>query len=153
MKKIVLIVSLLMSFTSLAFSQSEDELVKSSIKSGTFEISIDTIYPQSGMPIHDSTYSVLFKDGKVTTVLPFFGTSDTAAFSQEDSSIVLKDCPVKYAPKKKKDSYVISFDAKSGSNSWSIEILVWDNGRCDLTCQCPSKSLMRYSGELRSVSE
>lgn len=116
-----------------------------------FVIDIDTIYPQIGIPIHDTGYSITVKDGKVNSYLPFFGTSDTAIFSTDKSGIEFEECPVKLKKKKSKDGTDINFKALSGNTEWQVGIHVWSNGNCNITCVTSSKSIMRYDGKLKAV--
>jgi len=135
------------SFCSAQDSDDSARIV-SAIKKECFTIDVRTIYPQAGMPIHDSGYSLKLCGGKVTANLPFYGTSDTAVYGGEDSSINLDGCPVKIKKKKDKDVYVLSFSAESGNNRWEIEISAWDSGSCEIYCRCSTKSPMRYIGDL-----
>ena len=128
--------------------------VSSALKAGEFVIDINTIYPQIGMAIHDNGYDLVVKDGEITGVLPFFGTSDTPIFGPESAGIELDKCPVKIKNKKVKDGRELSFTAVSSNNDkWDFTITVWSDGTCNLTCFCSSKSIMRYDGRLSKLSD
>lgn len=137
-------------------TQDEDavtaEKIEKVLKSGNFDIDIRTIYPQTGPAIFDDGYVFSCKDGKVTTVLPFYGTSNVAVFGSASSSIELNGEPVEFTRKAKspKGSRTLSFSATMSSGvRWDIDIIFWDNGSADFTCISSSQSPMRYGGILR----
>jgi len=117
-----------------------------------FEVSVRTILPQAGMPVHDTGYFLRMEGDMVSSHLPFFGTSDTAVYgSADDSSISLDNYKVKIKEKKDKEKVIFSFDAVSGNNKWAIEVEIWNNGQSYINCRCTSKSLMRYEGSVSGL--
>lgn len=118
-----------------------------------FTIDVDYIYPTS-LPSYPSSdgYSLSVKDNVASADLPFVGESHTAIFSPDEVGYHFKDCPVKIKIKKKKDSTIYKFKAKSGYESVDVTVEIWPDGAADITCFTASKSIMRYRGELRTTS-
>ena len=129
--------------------------VVEAVEAGDFVISIRTVFPQRGPAIHcNGDYTFKYKDGLANTRLPFFGVSETAVFGTDESSIVLTDYPIEPNLRTVKDSYIYSFAARVGGNTvWNVDIRIWQNGSVDITARCPTKSMMRYDGELVFGSE
>ena len=118
-----------------------------------FTIDVNYIYPTS-LPAYPSSdgYTLSVKDNVASADLPFVGESHTAVFSTDDIGYHFKDCPVKIKTRKKKNSTIYKFTAKSGYESVDVTVEIWPDGGADITCFTASKSIMRYSGELRTTS-
>lgn len=162
MKKIIALAIAAMALVSCGiFATSPEEeaanaaKVVEAVEAGDFVISIQTVFPQRGPAIHcNGDYTFKYKDGVANTRLPFFGVSDTAVFGTDESSIVLTDYPLEPSLRTAKDSYIMNFAARVGGNTvWNVEIRIWQNGRAEITARCPTKSMMRYDGEVVFGSE
>ena len=118
-----------------------------------FTIDVNYIYPTS-LPAYPSSdgYTLSVKDNVASADLPFVGESHAAVFSTDEIGYHFKDCPVKIKTRKKKDSTIYKFTAKSGYESVDVTVEIWPDGRADITCFTASKSIMRYMGELRATS-
>lgn len=117
-----------------------------------FEIAITFVHPQQGPSIStNNEYSFVMKDGEVTTRLPFRGSASSMMPYQSDLSIVFDHQPVtvtKDTSKAAKGKYTLSFEAKCEEDIWRVQIQLFDNGQAYITCECPSRSIMRYDGEM-----
>jgi len=130
----------------------KEAAVASAIADMNIYVSVNTIYPMSGNPIHSlGEYSLTIKDGKVTSHLPFRGTSRNAMYGTTDTGIKFKEYPIQpnvYRSPKKKDLTIIEFEAKSFEEMWSVTVEVWDNGNANITCTTRERTPMHYDGEL-----
>lgn len=132
------------------------ESVSRSVSDMDFRIDVSTVLPMAGPAIQTfGEYFLEIRDGKVTSYLPFRGTSTIASFGGP-SGIEFEDYPIKpkVSGQRKKDTPTrIRFDAESGSDKWEVTIEIWDNGTASIDCNNAYKSPMRYQGNLRTSIE
>ncbi len=130
------------------------ENVNNAISDMEFRIDVSTVLPMAGPAIQTyGEYYLEIRDGKVTSYLPFRGTSTIVSFTGP-SGIEFEDYPIKpkVSGQRKKDAPTrIRFNAESGSEEWEVTIEVWDNGTASIDCNNAYKSPMRYQGNLRDL--
>lgn len=164
MKRIIIaLVAALAMLTSCAISNiqvfddeiSADKVIEA-IEKGAFEINTQRARSYLGRTYQIPEYRLRILDGKVRARLPFFGRgSGMSAYGVEgDSSIIFDDEFVNIRvddSKAGKGKYELSFTTTSGSGSCDVDITIWTNGSVQMTCKPYNRSVMFYSGTLRSL--
>lgn len=137
-----------------ALAQASDDtptaIVEKAVNEHELNFVVNYVSP-SGFPGYASSdgYYLKIKDGKVSSYLPFVGTSTQPAFGGDEVGFKFDECPVKIKTKKGKDSTTLRFSAKSGYEKVDVIMEIWSNGNANLSCVSPSRSVMNYSGELQ----
>lgn len=126
-------------------------LLEKDAKDVDFTFEVTFVNPISTPSFHSSDgYTLALKDGVLNCDLPFIGTSDRALYGNEDNGIRVKDCPVEISVSQSRKSSVLKFAAATTSSSKVYFILeIWPDDTADLTCTSPSRSTMRYYGNLK----
>ena len=141
----------LLAFAAIAAFACSEAAAEDTLKDFTIEVNF--VYPSS-FPSYPSSdgYTLSVRDSVASADLPFVGKSDTPVFSSDEIGYNFKDCPIELKIKKKKDRTIYKFKAKSGFETIDVTVELWPDGAADITCYSPSKSIMRYRGELREAS-
>ena len=74
--------------------------------------------------------------------------------SEGDTSIIFDDEVVNIRvddSKAGKGKYVLTFTATSGSGSCDVDMTIWTTGSVQMTCKPYNRSVMFYTGTLRSL--
>lgn len=163
MKKLLLFsaVALILSSCGIASNtrSAEDALtaqkVKNAVNSSVIQIDILQTRSQSGFNTNPNRgeYFIEIADGKLTSYLPFFGTSNMGGvFNGDNLALNVQDEPINLITDRTsamKGKYTLSFKVKDRGNTWNISITLWDNGRASITANITGRSIMNYEGEMR----
>ena len=139
---------------SAALSEAEketQELVESYVENHELFISVDTIIPHRGSPIHTfDGYFLKIKDGEANSYLPFFGESYVSMYGGVDKpEIEYKDCPVQvYESVNSRGKHTWAFTGKSNGVDVTTTIEFFSSGYATITCTSPKRSMMRYKGTI-----
>lgn len=152
--KLAVLASVLVFATCGALAYASDDVptavVEKAVNEHELNFVVNYVSP-SGFPGYTSSdgYFLKIKDGKVSSYLPFVGTSTQPMFGGDEAGIKFDECPVRIKKKKGKDSTTLRFSANSGTDKVDVTLEIWSNGNAHLTCVSSSRSVMNYSGELQ----
>lgn len=126
--------------------------IDNAVRTKSFTIDITRIFPVA-FPSRETLneYQITFDGDKVTCRLPYIGGSRTAAFGNDDISIVLEKQKVLYTDDfsdADEGEYRFLFKANSGRDAWKFTIQIYDNGSAFIGCDSNNKDNIRYSGEV-----
>lgn len=131
------------------------EFAQSAIDTGDISIEVQNIISQYGPAVHSNgEYWLTIKDGKVSSSLPFFGTSTYAAYGSSDGGIKFDNCPVQVSVLKSrlsKGEHKWAFIGKTEREEVEVVITFFDNGSASIHCNSRTRSPMNYNGHLKKV--
>lgn len=158
MKHILLILSaiaLMMTAASCGVLSSSSDEVNAAVANATVEngiyVSVTTILPQTGSALHRTDgYYLQIKDGKVTSYLPFFGTSYSSDVYGKASGIDFDHYPVTISETQKKNSRIWTFEAKQEQELIQVTLEFTNSGMANISCRSNRRSVMRYVGNVET---
>lgn len=145
------------------------------IQKQRFNIVSDWAYPQTTAAMQQVLNSGLLQPGNsasnisligntnfltvsgdsISSYLPYFGERQMHVdYGGGDSAIEFNGMMQNYRAEKNKDhSYTITFDAKSNSESFKVQVKIFPNLRIDMILNGAYRFLIRYSGTLEEATE
>lgn len=132
-----------------AEAQQQQEIAQL-LDSGTFTITIDKMSPmRGGIRTLTPSYSFTYNDNKVSTYLPYVGSSHSAPMNPSNLSIELKDKEVNLVKKEVKKGWEYTFQTRIESGeSASFTLSISKNGYVNIQVNCGERDSISYSGEL-----
>ncbi|WP_067149287.1 DUF4251 domain-containing protein [Pseudotamlana agarivorans] len=91
----------------------------------------------------------------ITSYLPYFGERQMGgSYGGDDSAIAFKGLMKNYKVTQKKDSsYDISFEAKSNSENFRVNITLFPNLKSEMILTGNTRTPIRYSGSIQNKTE
>lgn len=178
MKKLIIIL-MVCGFTHIACKSSEPVLTEAEmnafnllIEKRAYRIESDMAYPQvtaalqsvmnsSLAPLGSSASAISLignpnfleiKEDSISSFLPYFGERQMqVGYGTDDSAIQFDGLVENYkAELSKKNTYDVSFEAKSKSEKFNVNIIIFSNSKADISISGGSRLAIRYSGKIVS---
>lgn len=151
----------------------EMEALTSLIEKRDFRIECDRAYPTTTiamqkaarlLPAGNSASSInlagngdflTISGDSITSFLPYFGERQmSAGYGGDDSAIQFKGKVENYkVVENKKNGFDISFEAKSNSENFKVNITLFSNLKSEIMLIGSSRSSIRYSGTVKSIEK
>lgn len=101
-----------------------------------------------------TSYSVVLKDDKVDSYLPYMGVAYSASYGGTDSPMIFEAPIEKYSVEDgKKGGYIIKFTAKNKNDVINYIFNVSSNGSTSLSVNSTNRQHISYHGDLVPIKE
>lgn len=131
------------------------EQTKKLVEENTWQFEATQMLPAKGKSRSLTTpYSVVLKDDKVDSYLPYFGTAYSAGYGGTDSPMIFEAPIEDYSGSEaKKGGYIIKFKAKNKNDVVEYTFNVSSNGSASLNVNSTNRQHISYRGNLTSIKE
>ena len=118
------------------------------IESGSYQFAVRSATPTGGKSIQiTSLYTLRAKEGNYEAHLPYFGRAYSGAYG-DSGSVEFNGEPAYFELTRKdnKNNILVKFTIKSGSDQYTVNLVVGASGYGNLTISNPKKQPITYYG-------
>ena len=118
------------------------------IESGSYQFAVRSATPSGGKSIQiTSLYTLRAKEGNYEAHLPYFGRAYSGAYG-DSGSVEFNGEPayLELTRKDNKNNILVKFTIKSGSDQYTVNLVVGASGYGNLTISNPKKQPITYYG-------